>query len=288
MVMILMLNLKGGVAKTATTISIAEQWAEQGKRVLVIDADHQYTASELLLGEERFMAIETRKRTLHDLLASMIDESFSIDDIEKYVARESTTIRSIQPQVDCIPCSYRIDEFVTNVAKARRGYQNNEFFLTRWKRIRTLMSRWCHRNYDYTLIDCPPSLALQVRFFLGCSDYYLSPCIPDRLSVRGTSYLCERIRKMGFRHIQPLGLLWSMVRIQVRAHTEMIATVEQGTSDYEQLPPAFHTTIPNTSAMANAMHMTKSVATYRDKYRGDLPKLFSDVSREMSNRINRI
>jgi len=55
-----MLNLKGGVAKTTNTVAIAECLADQGKKVLVIDADHQCTASELLLGEDLLGRCEHR------------------------------------------------------------------------------------------------------------------------------------------------------------------------------------------------------------------------------------
>lgn len=46
MAVILFPNLKGGVAKTTNAVAVAECLASQGKRTLVIDADHQCTASE--------------------------------------------------------------------------------------------------------------------------------------------------------------------------------------------------------------------------------------------------
>ncbi len=58
MSIILMLNMKGGVAKTTNAVAIAECLADQGRKVLVIDADHQCMASELLIGEDRLLRCE--------------------------------------------------------------------------------------------------------------------------------------------------------------------------------------------------------------------------------------
>ncbi|MBZ0254627.1 AAA family ATPase, partial [bacterium] len=193
MTMILMLNLKGGVAKTTNAVAIAETLAHRGKKVLLIDADHQYTATELMLGEAAFLFMEKYKRTLHDLLARMLDESFDPKTIGNFVAPAATNIAEIKDRIDCIPCSYRIDDIQTNMAKARRGYQTTKEFLQKWKRQQKVFQSWCEFNYEYAIVDCPPSIALQVKFFLNCADYYISPSIPDRLSLRGTDYLVERI-----------------------------------------------------------------------------------------------
>ncbi len=53
MSIMLFVNLKGGVAKTANAVAVAECLAESGYRTLLIDADHQCMAGELLIGEER-------------------------------------------------------------------------------------------------------------------------------------------------------------------------------------------------------------------------------------------
>ncbi|HVK09209.1 MAG TPA: hypothetical protein VM597_10570 [Gemmataceae bacterium] len=48
--------------------------------------------------------------------------------------------------------------------------------------------RWLKRHYDDVIVDCPPAIAWQVRFFLLVADGYVVPAIPDRLSVRGARY----------------------------------------------------------------------------------------------------
>ncbi len=287
MTMIMMLNLKGGVAKTTNAVAIAEYLASMKKRILFIDADHQYTASELLIGEERCLEQDAKRKTLHDLLSSMMSEDFESSILEKYIAGDASNISRIRKYIDCIPCSYRIDEFTSNIAKAKKGYLGDEEFQKKWLNQKRKLHRWCLKNYDFTIVDCPPSLAIQVRFFLGCADFFIAPTIPDRLSVRGTAYLLERIRKRGHKRILPLGSLWSMVRVQNRKHKEMMKIIEDGKCQYDGIPKPFQTYIPNMAAISNAMENNKEFVKFNDKYKSQSTKLYKSLCQEIIQRIEK-
>lgn len=285
MPMILMLNLKGGVAKTTNTIAIAETLAARGKKVLVVDADHQYTASELLLTEAGISFMEDKKRTLHDLFREMLNEDFSPKRFDHFKGRGATNIKEIKDLIDCIPASPRIDELQTNLAKARRGFMEPEKFLDRIKRKINSFHNWCELNYHYTLVDCPPSIATQVRFMLGCGDYYISPSVPDRLSVRGTDYLVRRIRKRKNTKIKPLGTLWSMVR-QIYTHKSTMQDAKQGTLQHSMIPVPFMTVIPNTEDIAKIMNFEGDYNTYKQKYGTKTARIYNQLSDEIERRIN--
>ncbi|MEW6234314.1 MAG: AAA family ATPase [Candidatus Omnitrophota bacterium] len=285
MPIVMFLNLKGGVAKTTNAVAVAECFASTGKRVLLVDADHQSMASELLLGEERLAQAEARKKTLHDLFAYMLSDDFNPDAMREYVTPLASNITSIKKNIDCIPCSHRIDEFTTNMAKARKGYQSNEEFLRRLNRLRYSFARWCNGHYQYTIVDCPPTFVIQVVFLLASADYFILPTIPDRLSIRGSLYLLERLRMRGYKRIQCLGTLWSLVRVQVAKHRNIMKWVEEKRDGYASLPQPFATVIPNMSSIANAMDYLKNYSSYQAKYQDKSADLFENVCKEIEERI---
>src|SRR5689334_4716143 len=136
MSILLFVNLKGGVAKTTNAVAVAECLADSGYRTLLIDADHQCMSGELLLGEDRLMKLDHKSRTLHDLLAAMLDDEFSVEQIPHYVVGNASDIGGGLPKLSAIPCSIRIDDFSTNMAKAKRGYKSNDEFLAIFRRRR--------------------------------------------------------------------------------------------------------------------------------------------------------
>jgi chromosome partitioning protein len=131
-----------------------------------------------------------------------------------------------------------------------------------------------------------PSLALQVKFLLNCADYYISPSVPDRLSVRGTDYLVERIRSLGYRRIQPLGTLWSMVRVQANVHKDTIRRTKEGAVEFSTIPEPFETTIPNTEDIAKIMNFNGGFQTYKQKYSPKISRLYHSLCDEIEQRIH--
>jgi chromosome partitioning protein len=217
MSIVMLINLKGGVAKTTSAVAVAECLASEGYRTLLIDADHQCMAGELLLGEDRQLKCERTKKNLHDLLASMLDVEFSPEQLEGFVTRKASNIDGGLAKLTVLPCSIRIDDFGTNMAKARRGHNSNDEFLRVLAHRRKQLRKWAEANFDFTIIDCPPSIAIQVRFLLSVADSYIVPCIPDRLSVRGSLHLTDRIKSHGYK-LPGMGTLWSLFRDQNSMH----------------------------------------------------------------------
>jgi chromosome partitioning protein len=285
MSILLMLNLKGGVAKTTNTVALAECFASvQGLRTLVIDADHQSMSGELLLGEDRLLKADRSRSTLYDLMAAMLDDDFDPKLFDKHVLRPASHIAGGLQQLAVMPCSVRIDEFSTNMAKAKRGFHSNDEFLQMYRRRKHQLRRWLTESYDLVLVDCPPSLALQVKMFLTVADGFIVPCVPDRLSIRGSLYLLDRIDKLGFSGVRPVGTLWSLYREQNHVHREMVERVRKRIEPWNRMPRPFEAIIPNATAIADSTDPAKKHTSFHKKYSAQFARLYEQVCQEIHTR----
>jgi len=286
MPVVLLVNLKGGVAKTTSSVALSETLADEGKKVLMIDGDHQCTASELLLGEERVAMCERRKKTLHDLLAAMLDDSFNSHQFEAFIENGASNIRGGMENLSVLPCSIRIDDFSTNIQKARKGFHSNEEFTRIFNRRRQVFRNWLNSRFDYTIVDCPPTISLQIKLLLSVSDGYIVPSIPDRLSVRGCQNLVDRIRRTGIKK-PGIGILWSLYRQQDKTHRSIVKDAASMITDFAALPVPFETIIPVTSQIAQAFQEKREFASLSTKYTPAGSRLFKRLCREMAERLNR-
>jgi chromosome partitioning protein len=285
MPILLMLNFKGGVAKTTNAVAMAECFAANKLRTLLIDADHQCMAGEMLLGESRLLRADRTRTTFYDLLTVMLEDEFDADQTRAYVQGNASNIASGLPNLSVIPCSLRIEDISTNMAKARRGYRSNDEFLQVLRRHRKRLRRWLENHYDMVLVDCPPSLALQVKVLLGTADGFIVPCVPDRLSVRGSIYLMHRLATLGFKSIRPVGTLWSLYRVQNRVHQQIVTRARQRAEPYDKLPVPFETVIPNAAAISDATDPDARPASFRAKYTREFADLYEKVCDEVMARV---
>ncbi|TWT32421.1 MinD/ParA/CobQ/CobA-like protein [Posidoniimonas corsicana] len=284
MPVIAFINLKGGVAKTTNAVAIAECLASHGKTTLVIDADHQCTATELLLGEPRMEELERRRRTLHDLMLDMLKVDFDPARIDRFVAGEASDINGGLPHLSVIPSSVRINDFFDRYSARLREYASLEEFQAMVTKHRKKLGNWIASNFDYVIIDCPPSLAYQVKFLLRLSDAYVIPSQPNRLSLRGADWLVEKLRKDGFRR-RPLGTLWSMCREQDAQHRKVIKAAEHGEFDGYRFPAPFDTVVPLSSKISRALEAPDSQPkSFRGKYGSKFSPVFISIANELLTR----
>jgi chromosome partitioning protein len=286
MPVLMFINIKGGVAKTTNTVAVSQFLAERGYRVLVIDADHQCAAGEILLGEPRLEQCDRRGTTLHDLLSAMVKEEFSADTLANYVAAvEAGNDAAECRDLSVVPSSLRIDDFQRNYNMAREEFHSNaEFHAARDRRLQAFR-KWLNVNFDYTIIDCPPSLAIQVQMLVKVADAYIVPSVPDKLSVRGCRYLVERLRRKKF-NLPGLGTLWSLYREQNTIHRETISGACHGQELFSELPKPFETIIPNATAIARALE--SSDPSLDVKYSREIANTYRELVDEIVARCRKL
>ncbi|RLS27645.1 MAG: ParA family protein [Planctomycetota bacterium] len=161
---IALLNQKGGVGKTTSTVNLGAAFARYGQRVLLVDLDPQSNLS-LHFGVES----GPEQRTIRDLL---LDPTCRIED----------AVQTARPGLDFIPA-------VTELALVEGELAQQEGMQT------VLRSKLepVYGNYDIVLLDCPPSLGVLSVNALTVADEVFVPMQAHYLPLRGLEKLLQTV-----------------------------------------------------------------------------------------------
>jgi chromosome partitioning protein len=159
---IAILNQKGGVGKTTTTVNLAAALAEMGKRILVIDLDPQ-THLGLHFG------VEDGATSVYDVL---MDDDIPITDAR---IKARTRIDLVTSEVDLAAAESEL------ATKADRHDLLS-------KKIAPVLGK-----YDFVIIDCPPSLGLLTINALAAAEELIVPMQTHFLALQGVSRLFETV-----------------------------------------------------------------------------------------------
>ncbi|MFA5998442.1 MAG: ParA family protein [Candidatus Babeliales bacterium] len=178
MKIIAVLNQKGGVGKTTTSVNFAAGLARAGKKIMLIDADLQGNAT-VALG----LTCRESGDVTCDLLALLTRQCALEQTIIQRTIIESTIKNKNKSFVmDVIPATVALSGFDQIV----RALPNKQLLLKQLLGELTLA-------YDYVVIDCPPSLGLMTINALVAADELIVPVQPEFFALQGVGQLLDTV-----------------------------------------------------------------------------------------------
>ena len=230
-------NQKGGVGKTTTAINLSACLAEAGQHVLLEDFDPQGNASSGL-GLER----EDIENTVYDLLT-------------EEVTFEECRIAEIQKNLDILPSDM-------NLAGAEIEFQEIE---DKEKLLRSYLEK-IKDDYDFILIDCPPSLNIQTINALTAADTVLVPIQCEYYALEGLGQVLKTVdlvkRKLN-PGLELEGVVFTMYDARTNLSLEVVENVKSNLNR-----TIYKTIIPRNVRLAEAPSHGMSINQYDTRSTG--------------------
>jgi len=243
-----LLNHKGGVGKTTSAINIGAGLVELGKKVMLIDLDPQANLT-LSLG------ISRQKYTIYE---SLRGES----ELVPYTVKDGLDV--ITSTLDLSGAEMEL------INEAGREYI-----------LRELLSP-LDDEYDYIIIDCPPSLGLLTLNALTSSRYVYIPLQTEFLALQGLAKIKQVIDKVKFRLNKKLemgGVIATMYDQRKVLNRDVVATILKYFGE-----KVFDTKIRDNVALAEAPAQRQDIFEYNKNSPG--AKDYLSLSREIIERTN--
>lgn len=245
-------NQKGGVGKTTTTVNLAAGLAQVGQRVLVVDLDPQGNAT---------MGSGVDKRALPLTVYDVLIESAGVAEARR---------RSPQGGYDVLGANRELAGAEVELVELER----------RERRLQGALQTVAE-EYDFVLVDCPPSLSLLTLNGLCAARGVIVPMQCEYFALEGLSDLVNTIKQVHANlnpELQIIGLLRVMFDPRI--------TLQQQVSDQLKAhfgEKVFDTVIPRNVRLAEAPSYGQPGVTFDPSSRG--AQAFVDFAREMVRRL---
>lgn len=224
-------NQKGGVGKTTTTVNLTSALGELGKKCLLVDIDPQGNATSGLGADKRKIAV-----TAYELF-----------------------IGSAQPGEAVLPTAYRnVDLLPSGIRLAGAEIEMVELE-RRENRLKAALAP-LREAYEYLLIDCPPSLGLLTLNALCAADTFLVPIQCEYYALEGLSQLMTTVRQVKRLYNPSLeleGVLLTMYDGRLNLTQQVVAEVKKFFPR-----KVFATAIPRSVRLSEAPSFGKPINYY--------------------------
>ncbi|KRM19589.1 chromosome partitioning protein parA [Ligilactobacillus hayakitensis DSM 18933 = JCM 14209] len=230
-------NQKGGVGKTTTSVNLGACLADFGKKVLLVDTDAQGNATS---------GIGIRKSAIQNDVYDVIVNELPI---------RQAIMKSEKENLDVVPATIQLAgaeiELTAQMAREKKLYA---------------ALQEVKAEYDFIIIDCPPSLGLLTINAFTASDSILIPVQSEYYALEGLSQLMNTIHLVQ-KHFNPNlqieGVLMTMLDARTNLGQQVVAEVKKFFKD-----KVYTTVIPRNVRLSEAPSHGLSIIDYDPKSRG--------------------
>ncbi|WP_442790446.1 ParA family protein [Nonomuraea sp. NBC_01738] len=245
-------NQKGGVGKTTTSVNLAAALSMNGERVLVIDLDPQGNASTALATEHR--------GDIPDVYQVLVDD-LPMSEIVKEVP-EMPGLYCAPATIDLAGAEIELVSLVAREARLRRALAAYDV------------------EFDYIIIDCPPSLGLLTVNALVAAEEVLIPIQCEYYALEGLGQLLRNVDLIK-AHLNPTLRLSTIVLTMYDGRTRLASQVADEVRAHFS-GTVLNTVIPRSVRLSEAPSYGQSVMTYDPGSSGAMA--YMDAAREIAYR----
>lgn len=252
-----LVNQKGGVGKTTTSINLSASLAVEGKKVLLVDLDPQGNATT---------GVGFNKGDIEKSIYDIFNETATMDDV---------ILKTRFKNLDLLPSSLQlagIDIELIERGREDPTFQRSAQLLSAIKNIKD--------NYDYIIIDCPPTLGLITTNALVASDSVIIPVQCEFYALEGITQLLNAImltKKKLNPELKLEGVLLTMFDSKTNLSIEVIEEIR---SYFRE--KVYTTIIPRLIRLAEAPSHGKPIIDYDPKSKGS--QAYMNLAKEVIER----
>jgi len=248
-------NQKGGVGKTTSVVNLASCLAEAGKKVLLADLDPQGNATS---------GCGINKRQIkNSLYQVMIGEA----------PLSSALVKTEFKNLWILPSNMDLAGAEVELVEMEK----------RERRLKDALSQACEVDFDFVLIDCPPSLGLLTLNALVCAHTVLIPIQCEFYALEGLSQLTNTIRQVRRLYNPTLdieGILITMYDGRLNLTTQVLAEVKKYFAG-----KIFKTVIPRNVRISEAPSHGEPINYYDRNAKGAIA--YRELAAEVIKNLNR-